>query len=215
MKALISYLVLLCFSVNVFASTGTVNELSRHIDNYQYSLTVEWDQKDQKFYQKVTEKFLSEMEKLIRNGHLTKEEVLTLLEKRVSSKNVLQAMKLKLSLLSHVDSQEALADIVKESSKEMYAKGASWNGEILIPLAIGIVILAVLAYKWWWDYNHKCVAWEERYDCSTSSWDDRNCSTEYDEEGNSYEECDYYWNQEITETCGPMNFCTEYEEINN
>lgn len=48
---LTALLLTFCFSLNVMASTGTVQELERHLDEYQYALTVEWDQKDQSFYQ--------------------------------------------------------------------------------------------------------------------------------------------------------------------
>lgn len=216
MKNIIVMMLLLCISFNTIASTGTVSALEKHIDEFQYTLTVEWDQKDQQFYEKATKNFYAQMENLINQGHLTKAEVLTLVEKKFIDKNALEALKLKFTLLDKVDSPQELIKLVKESSDGLYSKGASWNGEVLIPLAIGIVILAVLAYKWWWDYNHKCIAWEERFDCSSSSWDDRSCWDITDDEGDVIgQDCDYFWNMEVTTTCGPMNFCTQYEKIDH
>lgn len=213
MQKIISFFLLICLTTNVFASTGTVQALEAHLDEYQYALTVDWDQKDQKFYDTATEAFFQKMQVLITDGHLTKAEVLTMVEKKSANKNAVEALKLKFTLLSMQDSPKALAQAIKDSSKEMYSQGASWNGEVMIPLGIGLVIIAVLAYKWWWDANHKCVSWEERYDCSSSTWDDRSCSTVTDVDGYESEECDYYWQQEVTTTCGPMNFCTQYEKI--
>lgn len=213
MRKILSTVLLLCFTLNSFAGVGGTLKLERLLDDYQYSMTVEWDQKDQEFYDAETQKFFTGMAKLIQEEGLTKGEVLTLVERKLVNKSALEALKLKLTLLSGSESTEELARTLKESSKDMYSQGANWNGQVVLIAGIGIVIVAVLAYKWWWDVHHKCVAWEERYDCSTSSWDDRNCTTERDEDGNTYEDCDYYWQKEVTETCGPMNFCTEYEKI--
>lgn len=213
MRKLLSFILLLCLNLNAFAGVGGTLKLERLIDDYQYVVTVEWDQKNQQFYDQETQKFFAGMQKLIQEESLTKAEVLTLMEKKLVSKNTLESLKLKLSLLSKNESSEDLAKALKDSAKDMYSQGANWNGEVIIPLAIGIVVIAALAYKWWWDVHHKCVAWEEKYECSTSSWDDRSCWTEYDEDGTSYQECDYYWQQEVTTTCGMMNSCTEYEKI--
>jgi L-rhamnose isomerase len=45
---IISLVLALCLSLNVFAASGTHKELELLIDSYQFDLSVEWDQKDQK-----------------------------------------------------------------------------------------------------------------------------------------------------------------------
>jgi hypothetical protein len=40
-----------CFSFNVLASTGTVHELERVVDDYHNSPSVDWDQKDPALYE--------------------------------------------------------------------------------------------------------------------------------------------------------------------
>ena len=213
MKRLLSAVLLFCFTLNAFASSSGVLKLERLLDDYQYAVTVEWDQKDQKYYDAETKRIFEGMSALIQEEGLTKGEVLTLVEQKLVNKRTLEALKFKLNVLSKTESPEDLARTLKESSKDMYSQGANWNAEVTIIAGIGIVIIAVLAYKWWWDVNHKCVAWEEKYDCTRSSWDDRHCSTEKDSNGVERETCDYYWQKEITETCGMMNFCTEYQKI--
>ncbi|MFL5785777.1 MAG: hypothetical protein ACJ76H_14260, partial [Bacteriovoracaceae bacterium] len=72
MKKLFSLLLVLCFSVNVMASS--TSGLERAMDDYQFALTVEWDQKDQAVYQAKTDAFFAEMAKMIADEGLTKED---------------------------------------------------------------------------------------------------------------------------------------------
>ena len=46
-----SLLLSLCLTLNLLAASGPVQEIERQVDEYQHALTVEWDQKDQKFYE--------------------------------------------------------------------------------------------------------------------------------------------------------------------
>lgn len=213
MKRIVSLVLLMSMSLNSFAGVIGVQKLERELNEYQFAMTVEWDQKDQKFYDAKTQEFFSGMEKIIREEGLSNQEVLSLVEKKFVSHKAIEALKLKLNLLSKSESPEELAKALQESSKEMYAQGASWNGEIMWPVALGIVIIASIAYKWWWEKNHICSQWEERYDCSWKTWSDRHCSTETDSSGRQYEVCEHYYQKEEIETCGMMNFCLEYKEI--
>jgi hypothetical protein len=211
-KKLLSLVILLCFSLNSFASTNGVKVLERILNDYQYTITVDWDQKDQIFYERETQKFFTQMKDVIEKDGLTQEEVLSLVEKKLIDKKAAEALKLKFSLISNINSSEELGRALQSETKSMYAKGASWNGEVVIITGIIVVAFAVLAYQWWFDATHKCVQWEEKYDCSSSSSDDRSCWTEVDEDGSTYEDCDEYWNQDVTQTCGPMNSCVKYEK---
>ena len=213
MKRIVSLLLLLCLSLNSFAGTIGMQKLERELHEYHFAMTVEWDQKDQAFYDAKTKQFFSSMEKIIREEGISKAEVLTLVEKKLVSHKAIEALKLKLTLLSNVNSSEELARSLQKHAKDMYSQGASWNGEFTFPVVLGIIVIGIIAYKWWWEQNHVCTAWEERYDCRTTSWNDQDCDTWVDEDGNSYEECDYYYQREDTTTCGMMNFCTSYQEI--
>jgi hypothetical protein len=163
----ISLLVAFCFSLNVMASTGTISELSRAMDDYHYSLSVEWDQKDQAFYDAKTKAFFSQMETLIKEEGLSQEDILQLVSTRTKNSQGFEALKLKLSLLAKGASAEELAQIVKESSKDLYAKGASWNGDVTFSAVIGLVLVGALAYSVWWSATHKCVAWDSQYVCNS------------------------------------------------
>jgi len=196
----VSLLLAFCFSMNVMASTGTIQELERHLDEYHYALSVEWDQKDNEFYEKETNEFFSKLQTLIKEEGLTQEQIMTLAEKKVNNKAVVDALKLKLSLLTNQTSAEELAKIIKETSKDFYDQGASWNGQVVLTVAIGLIIAGVIGYAIWWDKNHVCVAYENQFVCNTYNNCHYNPST-----GGQY--C--YPNSYTT--CGYVDVCTKYD----
>lgn len=206
---IVSLLVAFCFSLNVMASTGTVTELERALDNYHYSLTVEWDQKDQKFYDAKTTEFFTALEKMIKEKGLTQEQIMNLVEKKVNNKNMVEALKLKMSLLGKGSSAEELARMIKDSAKDMYTQGASWNGEVLISVGIGLLVAAVIGYSIWWDANHECVAYESQYVCNTYN----NCHYDpgyYDPYYGGYVGGGNYCYGPGYTTCGYADVCVEY-----
>lgn len=209
----VSLLVAFCFSLNVMASTGTVQELERHMDDYQYALSVEWDQKDQAFYDAQTKNFFEKMSKLVAAG-LTQDEVLKMVEAKTKNKVALEALKLKISLLSKNATAEELAAIVKESSRDLYSEGASWNGEVVFSVVIGLVVIGALAYSIWWSATHECVAYENQYVCTQQS----DCyytggsvsgGYSYDMWGN-YVQAGYTCYGAPRTVCGYQDVCTEY-----
>lgn len=211
---LVSLLVAFCFSFNVLASTGTIQELERHMDDYQYALSVEWDQQDQAFYEAKTEAFFQKMSKLINEKGLSQAEVLKMVETKTKNKAALEALKLKISLLAKNASAEELANIVKESSKDLYSQGASWNGEVVFSVALGIVLIGALVYSIWWSATHECVAYENQWVCNTYD----NCYYSGGSVGGGY----YYdnWGNWVQPgytcygpartTCGYTDVCVEY-----
>lgn len=211
---IISLLVAFCFSLNVMASTGTIEELERHMDEYQYALSVEWDQQDQAFYETQTKIFFAKMGDLIKEGGLTQPEIMKMVEAKSKNKQAIEALKLKLSVLSKGATPEELANIVRESAKDMYAEGASWNGEVVFSVALGIVLVGILAYSIWWNASHECVAYENQYVCVENS----NCyytggsvhgGYSYDVWGN-WVQPGYTCYGPARTVCGYQDVCTEY-----
>lgn len=191
MKKLLSFLLVLCFSANVMA--GSTLGLERAMDEYQYSLTVEWDQKDQKVYQAKTDAFFAEMAKLIAAEGLSQAEILAVASKKMSNKAQFEALKLKLSLAGKAPSSSELAGVLQSSVKDMYQSGASWNGDAVLPVVGGLLVAAIIGYAIWFHATHECVATDERWECS------------------SYTECDAYGDYCYTdESCGWETYCTQY-----
>lgn len=99
-------------------------------------------------------------------GGLTSEQVTSLLEKKMANKAAVEAMKLKLSLMGNVSSLEQLAKIVRESSSEFYDRGASWNGRVIIPAGVLIVIVAAIGFAVWWSATHECSQYQAETKCT-------------------------------------------------
>jgi len=208
----LSLLVAFCFTFNVLASTGTVQELERVLDDYQYSLSVEWDQKDQNFYDVKTKEFFSKLEQLIKEEGLSQEQIMTLVNKKANNKALVEALKLKLSLMGKNISNEELIKLINESTKDMYSRGASWNGQIILPVAIGLLIAAVVGYAIWWDASHVCVAWENQYVCNTYNNCPYSSGGYYDPYNGGYYGGHYCYGPQYTTTCGYQDVCTQYEK---
>ena len=195
----ISLIVAFCFSFNVMASTGTVQEFERLLDNYHYDLTVEWNQKDQNFYTQKTQEFFAQTEKLIREKGLTQKDMLSVVEKKTNNKEVVEALTLKFSMMKDFSLEEMLQGL-KDSSKDMYSEGASWNGYWIAPVAVLLIIGGIIGYSIWWNNNHVCVETDTQYICRTHN----NC---YPYSSTYGQTCYSSYT-----SCGYEEVCTKYEE---
>lgn len=193
MKKFISFILAFSFSFNVFASAATA-ELEKSIDEYQYALTVDWDQKDQEAYDAHTQAFFAKMGALIKEQGLTQQDVIALAEKKISNKEALKSLQVKLALAGEAKNSAELMNILKDVQKDMYAQGASWNGSTVITVGIVVLVVAVVGYAIWFSANHRCVEYAERWECNSYS----NCTT--------YNYC-------YTDTvCGWDDYCVRYEK---
>jgi hypothetical protein len=93
--------------------------------------------------------------------------------------------------------------MIQEHSSSIYLQGASWNGGVLLPAAIVLLVAAAVGYSIWFNANHTCVQTRSVYMC------------------NSYNNC--YYGPDITyggyycyggvglyTVCGNTDVCTEY-----
>jgi hypothetical protein len=183
----ISWILLICISSNVLASASSMQELESSLDEYQYSMTVDWDQNDKAFYKQKTEAFFSKLQELMKDGRVSQSEVMTLIQTKVSDKNVINNMKVQLGDVSSAKSSSELANILKDNSDKFYAKGASWNGDTTMTIAGIAAVVGLLGYLIWYGATHKCVASNREYVCEARS--------------NGI--------GGITNSCGYQNICTE------
>lgn len=209
-----SLLVAFCFSMNVFAATGSINALELAVDEYQYSLSVEWDQKDSTFYDAQTKIFFAKLQKLIKDEGLSQKEIMDFVGKKMNDKNALEALKAKAALLGKAQNSEELAKFVKDASKDFYAQGASWNGSSAVPVILGLVIIGVIGYAVWYAATHECVNYESQYVCRSNSCYPSYYGGSYG--GSSYS--GYYGNSHCYgngyTSCGYAQVCTEYAKKN-
>lgn len=191
MKRLFALVLLFCLSLNTFAATGTIQELSSAFDEYQYALTVEWDQQDKSFQEAQTKAFFQKISLLMSEG-LTQEKVLAMAEAKMANKEALAALKAKLTVLNRFESPEQLAKFLSQNSKMFYAQGASWNGSVDPMTALLVVgIAAIIGYAIWFTATHECVAYDQRWECSSDTY--------YDDYG-SYTDT----------SCGWESYCTRW-----
>ena len=65
---MMSILLLLCLSFNALASTGSFAEFKSIMDDYEYSMNVEWDQADPVFFQRQMKETSDKLEALTSRG---------------------------------------------------------------------------------------------------------------------------------------------------
>lgn len=204
----LSLLVAFCLTFNVMAASGTVSEFEKALDDFHYSLSVEWDQQDQAFYDAKTKEFFSKMESMIKNDGLSKDQIMTVVSNRVKNPKVVEALKLKAALMGKAASAEELAKMIKESTNEMYSQGASWNGQVIVPVVIGVLVVAAIGYAVWWGATHECVRYESQYGCQTYN-DCYYSGGYYDPYYGGYYGGSYCYGGSYT-TCGYRDVCVEY-----
>lgn len=153
----------LIFTMNTFASSMSVGalELEKAFDEYQFAITVEWDQKDSKFYDEQTEALFGKLTTLMQEHGLKKEDILSFTEKKSNSTKELEALKLKFNLLPSTATPKELVQVLKSNSQSLYSRGASWNGEILVQKLFGVVIVAFLLHAIWFSATHECTEYRD------------------------------------------------------
>lgn len=190
----ISFLLLFCFISNAFASTAAIQKFERQLDEFNYSLTVEWDQKDEAFYDKITKAFQEELKTMYEKEGLSSEDVMLILEGRIKDKKVLEAMKLKAALTKKGATPLEIMESIKKD--QIYVRGASWNGSKVEWLlgGLAVVVVAILVgHSSWWSDNHVCTKYDQA----------EQCVDEYDCRG---ENCWYDGTY-----CSMITRCTKYE----
>lgn len=161
---LVSLFVALCFTMNVFASTGGAKAFEAALDEYHYAVSVEWDQKDVKFHEAKTKELFDKMQALITEGAINQKEINEVIEKKINNKATVDLLKLKMSLAGDFQSPEDLANFMRESSKELYSQGASWNGYVVIPVAVVLTAVVALGFAMWYSATHGCQEYAQTCD---------------------------------------------------
>lgn len=192
MKKLIINLVLLCLSLNSFASTGSALVLDNVVKDYQYAINVEWDQKDKDFFEKKNAIFLDQLSRLLEQGQVSEKSLLSYAESKIGSKEQLQALKLKLSMAKPQSSAE-LSRLLNEIAQSSAPRGASWNGAGGVAwfgatfLMLGLIVYLALTVK-----DKICVE-----ESTETSWQ---CDSSTDPWGHVY-----------STSCGYDTYCTKWE----
>lgn len=160
----VSILLCLCFSLNVLAASN----IEAVYNDYQYAMTVEWDQKDLDFKNAQTSMFYENVDSLVASG-LTSTELMTFVESKVSNKAALA--ELKAAALNAGSTGEVLA-LVDANADQLFAQGANWSGSAVLRGAIITTISALFVYSIYFTIKHGCM--ESENGGPYSSCNDRN-----------------------------------------
>lgn len=171
MKRLVLSILCLMMTLNSFAASAGKNDLTQVFDDYQYSVTVDWDQKDEKALTELTNAFYKNLDLLMLEKGMDVNEIEKLLEARIKDKKLVEATKLKLRLIGSNPSRADVIKFLAEEGKQMYAHGSSWNGEAVAIYSFGIVFVAIAAYAIYFRLTHNCVRWEEDTDNLICTYD--------------------------------------------
>jgi hypothetical protein len=139
-KFITSMMVVAMFSVQ--ASAATNEGLKAAFDELNYSLTVEWDQKDQAVYSSKMKAFTSQIRALQSKG-MTDADLISFVQSEVKDKKVAKDLETAFNMISinKMSSEEASKYMVA-TMKKSYSAGASWNGDAVLYIGLGVLIVA-------------------------------------------------------------------------
>jgi len=140
-KLIALMLVFSVFTVQTHASTN--DGLKAAFDELDYALTVEWDQRDKDFHTEQLRKFTAAMRELQAKG-LTNAQLVDFAKSQVKNAQVAKDLEtafnmIQINKMSPAEANKYILDTMKKS----YSVGASWNGEVFIYLAVGVMIVAL------------------------------------------------------------------------
>lgn len=141
-KKLLS-IVMIVSIFTVQANAATNSGLKAAFDELNYSLSVEWDQKDQDFYKNQMSAFTATVRDLQAKG-LTNAQMIDFAKAEVKDAKVAKDLETAFNMISlnKMSSAEASKFMV-DTMKKSYSQGASFNGEVFVYLAVGVLIVAL------------------------------------------------------------------------
>lgn len=132
------------------AQANTLTGLKSAVDEFQYSLNVEWDQKDKSVYKKEADKFLAQIE-ILRAQGLTTQQFTQFMLSEVKDAKLAKELETALMMVEIQDlSSSEASNLVFQTVNQHYSKGSSWNGMasvtkgVLIAGLVGLAIYGLL-----------------------------------------------------------------------
>lgn len=187
MKKLLLFILCFMMSLNSFANASGNQELIQIFDDYQYAVTVDWDQKDEKKLAELTDALYKNLDKLTLGKGINPKDIESLITSRVQNPAAVEIAKLKLRILGPNPSSLELAKFLKEEGKNFYAQGASWNGEVVPLVGFGVFFIGIIAYAIWFHSTHECVSYREERE--ETCWQDFDRPWEWNCSYDTYQVC--------------------------
>lgn len=156
-------------TTSVFANTNS--GLKAAFDELNYSLTVEWNQKDKAFYNKKMEAFKAKLAE----SKLTNAELIAFVKSEVKDAKIARDMETALTMIQiQKMSRSDAANYMTETMKKSYSVGASWNGDAFLYIGLGVllVVVALSVAAGGYTGGNGGGYCEEVYVCDTYCYDD-------------------------------------------
>ncbi len=138
-KRLITLMMVLAITTtSAFANTNS--GIKTAFDELNYSLTVEWDQKDKAFYDKKMASFKAKLAE----SKLTNSEMIAFVKSEVKDAKIARDMETALNMIQlQKMSRSEAANYMTETMKKSYSVGASWNGDAVLYIGLGVLLVVV------------------------------------------------------------------------
>lgn len=137
--------VTLLMVVSIFTGSATAssqNGLKAAFDELNYSLVVEWDQKDKDFYTQEMKKFSAKLRELQAKG-LTNSQLMDFVKSEVKDQKVAKDLETAFNMISiNKMSSEEASQYMVDTMKRSYSTGASWNGDVLLYAGVALLLVA-------------------------------------------------------------------------
>ena len=129
--------------ITVQANATTNNSLKAAFDSLNYSLSVEWDQKDRAFYDAKMREFTAQVTELqaqgVTNAQLAEFALTQVKDQRLASELNTAFTMIQLNNLSQADARKMVLETVAKSQ----TRGASWSSDTLLIGGIIVLVLVV------------------------------------------------------------------------
>ena len=187
MKYLRSLLAVVMSFVTLSAYAFSPNQvaLKQAFDEFHYALSVDWDQKDQAFFNAKSEDFNQALTNLMKQG-MTKEDLVGFARTEIKDAKAADEIVGRLSKLDvNKMSEKDLSTTVLGMRSNLYTNGASWQGMDSTTVLIGLGVVALLGFAVWFGATHHCARYNScgSVDCYSGYYTTScSCNTT----------CDYY-----------------------
>lgn len=144
MKRIFGFLTAFSF-ICVQATAGTTEGLKTAFEELNYNLSVEWDQKDQNFYDQEMKKFASELKSLKAQG-LTNTEIVAFVKSEMKNEKVAKDLETAFSMIqvNQMTLDEASSYMI-ESLKMARSTGANWSASTHLAFSAVFSVLVLAA----------------------------------------------------------------------
>lgn len=134
-------MVVAIFTVQAHATTQ--DGLKAAFDEMNYALSVEWDQKDQNFYETQLKNFTATIRELQKKG-LTNAQMIDFAKSQVKDQRMAKDLETAFTMITiNKMSSEEASKYMMESMKRSYSNGAAWAGDVLIYLGAALLIVGI------------------------------------------------------------------------